>query len=119
MDLTLLIPFLVKQANAGLSVSPEEVYAQMQKQQQKKLEDKDRETVDNEVVEQDERPSDDLKNDEGNLMEGSFKELEVEDAIDKAKEEKLLATNPEVSSTSNAPAVKVASYWEVLQSRLK
>ena len=87
MDISKLIPFIKE---AVMTVSPEEVAAQLHKQQQSKLEDKQRETVDNEIIEQDERPSDDLQNEEGQMMENSFKELEVEDAIEQAKEEKKL-----------------------------
>ncbi len=118
MDLTKLLPFLLQKAAEGLSVTPEEVAAQMQKQQQKKLEDKDKETIDNDVVEGDEKPADDLKNEEGQKLEGSFKELEVEDAIEKAKEEKQLQSNPS-GSTNQIPGIKVASYWELLQSRIR
>lgn len=112
MDISRLIPYIVK---AAMTVTPEEVAAQMQKQEQAKLEDKQRDTVDNDVIEQDERASDDEQNDaEGDLMADSFKELEVEEAIEQAKEEKLLSGNPDIGLGS----VKVASYWDLLKARV-
>lgn len=116
MDLTRLIPFLQKQAALGLQVSPEEVAEELRKAEQSKQEDKQRETIDNEVVEQDENPSDDLKNEEGALLENSFKELAVEDAIEQAKETKLLVGGPEIGPIGN---FKSASFWDLLAKKIK
>ena len=115
MDISKLLPFVKK---ALMKVSPEEVATQLRKQEQSKQEDKQRETVDNEVIEQDENPSDDQDNQEGQLIEGAFKELEVEDAIDQAREEKMLAGGQD---SANVPGVsaKTANYWTILKRRIK
>ncbi len=102
-----------------MTVAPEEVAAQLAKQQKSKQQDKERETVDNEVIEQDEKPQDDLKNEEGKLMENGFKELEVEEAIEQAKEEKLLGNDVGFSSIPGNGPTKQGSYWEVLRSRIR
>lgn len=119
MDLTKLLPFLLKKAAEGLSVTPEEVAAQMQKAESQKLEDRDKETVDNDVIEGDEQQADKAKNEEGDMLESAFKELEVEDAIEKAKEQKQLQSNPSMDSTTNSVGVKFANCWELLKARLK
>lgn len=123
MDISRLIPFIKE---AAITVSPEEVAAQLQKQQQSKQEDKQRETVDNEVIEQDERPEDDQFNEEGQLLEGSFKELEVEDAIEQAKEQKLLVSNEAMPQQKlgtllfeYCQVIKQASCWEQLRKRIR
>jgi len=123
MDISKLIPY-IKQASA-LVVKPDEVAAQLQKQEQTKLEDKERETVDNEVIEQDERPTDENSNDEGKMMADSFVELEIEDAIDKAKEEKLLSSDvghnmAKIGTCYDALSTRFAnpnrfSYWDILK----
>jgi Ca2+-dependent lipid-binding protein len=115
MDISKLIPFIKE---ALLTVSPEEVAAQLQKQQQSKQEDKQRETVDNDVIEQDENPNDDQQNTEGDMMSSSFKELEVEEAIEQAKEEKMLQGT---SDSGPAPGgnIKTANMWQLLSARIK
>lgn len=113
MDISRLIPYIKR---AAMEVTPEEVAFQLQKSEKARQEDKERETVDNEVIEQDEKPIDEAKNEEGALLEGSFQELDIEDAVEKAKEEKLLAGNPQPTPP---PGNKVASYWEILQSRIR
>lgn len=69
-------------------VKPEEVMAILQKKQQGREEDKNTETVDSEVLDSDCPSPDDAKNDEGKVLETAFKELDVEDAIEAAKEQK-------------------------------
>lgn len=115
MDISKLIPFIKE---AVMTVSPEEVAAQLKKQQQTRQEDRQRETVDNEIIEQDERPSDDLQNEEGQMLEASFKELEIEEAIEQAKEEKKLQSGNE-GETNPGAGVKLASYWDMLKHRIR
>lgn len=115
MDISRLIPFIKE---ALLTVTPEEVAAQLQKQQQSKLEDKQRETVDNDVIEQDEHPDDDQQNTEGDMMTNAFKELEVEEAIEKAKEEKQLNSN-ENGGPLGSSNIKTATLWQLLRKRIR
>lgn len=115
MDISKLLPFIKE---ALLTVSPEEVAAQLQKQEKSKQEDKQRETVDNDVIEQDERPDDDLQNTEGDMMSSSFKELEVEEAIEQAKEHKMLNGNPD-GGPAPGGNIKTANMWQILRERIK
>lgn len=115
MDLSLLIPFLSKTAAAGLSVSPEEVVIQLKKDQSKK--DKQNETVDSDIIDHDQMKSIN-KNIEGKLMDSSFKELDVQAAVEKAVDQKKKG----LSSDSSKPccdSTKTASYWDLLSSRFK
>lgn len=115
MDISRLIPFIKE---ALLTVSPEEVAAQLQKQQKSKQEDKQRETVDNDIIEQDERPDDDQQNTEGDMMSSSFKELEIEEAIEQAKEEKMLTGTPD-GGPAPGGNIKTANMWQILGARIK
>jgi len=114
MDLSLLIPFLSKTAAAGLSVSPEEVVIQLKKENKKK--DKDNETVDGDVVDHDQQAKALHQNIEGKLMEGSFKELDIQAAVEKALEQKKKGITS--GSKSCCESTKTASYWDLLSSRL-
>lgn len=110
MDYAKLIPFLVKVALESGQITPEDVAVQLKKQQQPKLEDKDTETVDSEAIEVDDPTTkNEQENQEGEMLEEAFPELEIEDAIDKAKEEKQLQENPDVSNL-----MKSSSLWDVL-----
>lgn len=109
MDLKLLLPFIIKQAIATGQVSPDEVMAQLQEQSSKKEQDRDNETVDSELTEDGEGIIE--PNEEGRMLESGFKELELEEAVEKAKEEKSLR------DTTNVSTIKSASYWDLLVTR--
>jgi len=111
MEFKSLLPFLEKLADANKDVSVQEVATQLHKQLTNREEDNDGETVDNEVTDDgqsDHKPS----NEEGEMLENSFQELKVEDAIEKAKEEKALEGND--SGLSNE-FKKAASIWDELK----
>lgn len=113
MDYAKLIPFLIKHALASGQITPEEVAAQLKKQEQPDIEDKDSETVDSEAIEvKDPATKQEQENTEGKMLEGGFQELAVEDALEKAKEEKKLQDNP-----VNSSIAKSASHWDLLREK--
>ena len=112
MDFVKLEQFIKKamQASSGYNqVSPEDVAAEMQKKQQTSTEDKDTETVDGEVIDDGHELAE--NNQEGQMLEQAFPELEVEDAIEKAKETKKLQGDGGVTIKS------AGNYWELLKLR--
>lgn len=102
-------------------VSPEEVYAVLQQKQQGKVEDKNTETVDSEVLDSESPTRDDANNDEGKVLEQAFKELDIEDAIEKAKENKKyeipLAQPQAITGPNNYTVQKTASMWDLLKEK--
>lgn len=109
MDFEKLVPF-IKRALESQNVTPEEVYSVLKRDNSSSGitgEDTNNETVDNQLVDPTNQTPDEQRNDEGQLLESTFQELLVEDAIEKAKEEKLF----------NQPAQnsKTASYWDLLR----
>lgn len=100
MDLKVLLPFLIKTALETNQVSPEDVMRQMHKQVGNKDRDQESETVDTEVLEDGE--TQDEPNEEGAMLETGFKELEIEEAIEKAKQEKKLEFSPNVQTIKTA-----------------
>ncbi len=116
MDIETLLPLMLKLALDTNQVKPEEVMAILQQKQKGSTEDKNTETVDGDVIDTENPTNDDIQNQEGKILENSFKELEVEDAIEKAQELKKLNMPVMAETTpSNSPVTvqKLANYWEV------
>ena len=84
-------------------------------------EDKNTETVDGDVIDAKNPSNDDVNNQEGKILETTFKELEVEDAIEEAKEMKQL--NQPITSegtfggNNNMTIHKAANMWEALKQK--
>lgn len=117
-----LIPTILKLALDTEQVKPEEVMAVLQQKAKGKTEDKNTETVDGDVIDSEQPTQDDVNNQEGKILESSFKELEVEDAIEKAKELKALNTPINLESIkqeNNSTVQKVATYWDLLKENYK
>lgn len=112
MDFEKLIP-LIKTALANNGVTPEEVMAVMNKNNAN-TEDKDAETVDSSMIDSSAPHKDEQQNLEGKMLESTFKELEVEDAIEEAKENKALNSSDVISGGNNT---KYANFWEQLKDR--
>jgi hypothetical protein len=89
MDFEKLIPF-IKKALENNDVSIADIQEELQEGKGNPADDKDQEleTVDNGVVDNSNPQNSDVSNDEGKLLESTFKEVEVEEAITRAKEEK-------------------------------
>jgi len=111
MDFETLLPFLEKLSSESTDPSVQEVAVQLKKQLSNNESDIDSETVDNDVLHAEEGGPQE-KNDEGKLLETGFQELEVEDAEEKAKEKKELASNPAVSVDFHKTA---ANLWDYLK----
>lgn len=117
-----LIPTILKLALDTAQIKPEEVMAVLQQKAKGKTEDKNTETVDGDVIDSEQPTQDDIDNQEGKILESSFKELEVEDAIEKAKELKALNTPINLESIkqeNNSTVQKVATYWDLLRDNYK
>lgn len=120
MDIETLLPLMLKLALDTNQVKPEEVMAILQNKQQGKTEDKNTETVDGDVIDTENPTNDDINNQEGKILESSFKELEIEDAIEKAQELKELniPIGEQLQSSNTITTVqKVASCWDVLKEK--
>lgn len=117
-----LVTTILKLALDTEEVKPEEVMAVLQQKAKGKTEDKNTETVDGDVIDSEQPTQDDIDNQEGKILESSFKELEVEDAIEKAKELKALNTPINLESIkqeNNSTVQKVATYWDLLRDNYK
>ena len=113
-----LVTTILKLALDTEEVKPEEVMAILQKKNKGKTEDKNTETIDGDIIDSEQPSQDDVNNQEGKILENSFKELEVEDAIEKAKELKSLNSPiglAPVKQDNNSTVQKVATYWELLR----
>lgn len=99
-------------------VKPEEVRAILDQKHKGKTEDKNTETIDGDIIDSENPTNDDVQNQEGKILETAFKELEVEDAIEKAKELRKLNTpvnNNTIHSNTTTTVHKAASsLWDVL-----
>ena len=118
-----LIATMLKLALDTQQVKPEEVMAILQRKQQGREEDKNTETVDSEVLDSGKPSYDDTKNDEGSVLETAFKELDVEDAIEEAKEQNKynLGGNEQAtlySGSTNTSIQKAASVLDELRKKL-
>jgi hypothetical protein len=103
------LSILINKLASDVTVSPEEVVAELNKNQTLN-EDKDTETVDGNIINPEQESQEIEENEEGKLLEKTFPELDVEVAIEKAKENKKL-------NFSSAPkSIKTASqtYWDIL-----
>ena len=88
-DFEKLVPFIKKALeNNGVSIA--DIQAELSQEQGISGTDKDQEleTVDNGLLDNTNPSTSDVNNDEGELLEQTFKEIEVENAIESAKEEK-------------------------------
>lgn len=117
MDIDKLLPLMLKLALDTEQVKPEEVMAILQQKQRGATEDKNTETVDGDVIDTENPTNDDVDNQEGKILENSFKELEVEDAIEKAQELKNLNLPIGATASNNVQTMnvthKVATLWDV------
>lgn len=113
MDFEKLIPFIKKALDSN-GVSPEEVM-QVMNQNNQNVGDKNTETVDSELIDNNAQQQQDVDNEEGKLLESTFKELEVEEAVDKVQEQKSFEANPSLDSDNEN--VKFASCWEILKAK--
>lgn len=86
-----LLTTMLKLAVDTEQIKPEEVMAVLQRKAQGQQEDKNTETVDSEILDSAQPSKDDVSNDEGKILETTFKELDVEDAISELKETKKVA----------------------------
>lgn len=106
MDFEKLVPF-IKKALAAQDVDNADIQAIL-KEQTSGNEEQENETVDSNVTDISDATNEEAKNDEGKLLESSFPELEVEKAIDQAKEE---AKFKHIDNDQQ----KTASLWSILQ----
>jgi DNA-binding transcriptional MerR regulator len=107
-----LVPF-IKRALENNGVSTEEIQQVLSEQQNDSTQDSQSETLDNEMVDkQDQLPSEE-ENLEGKMLESTFKELEVEDAIEIAKERKSYDSSPVLDNNKDS-SIKIGSYWDLL-----
>lgn len=113
MDFEKLVPF-IKKALADNGVSPEEVAQILQEKTHTNETDQNTETVDSEMVDKSNPQSADVSNEEGKMLENTFGELDVEEAIEQAKERK---TYDDPATTTDGASVKIGSYWDLLKSR--
>lgn len=113
MDFTKLEPFLAKFA-LDTSVNPTEVAAILQRKQQQKQQNKNPDNLNENETFGVSQPLDDnpgaAENTEGELLEKAFPELEVENALEEAKENK-----PFANDSSNT--IKSANYWDLLRQK--
>ena len=117
-----LLKTMLKLALDTNEVKPEEVMAILQSNQKGNSEDKNTETVDGDVLDIEAPTNDDVNNQEGKILETSFKELEVEDAIEKVRELKQLnlpigQQGPSEQSGNNYTIQKAANMWEMLKQK--
>jgi len=113
MDFEKLIPFIKKALDSN-GISPDEVMQVMNENKQN-VGDKNTETVDSDVVDNNAQQQQDIDNEEGKMLESTFKELEVEEAIEKVKERK--SYDSASSLESNGENVKFANCWEFLKAK--
>lgn len=109
MDFEKLVPF-IKKALASNNVTPDEVAAALNEESNDPNKDHNNESVDNSFIDSTTQNQEEIKNQEGKLLESTFKELAVEEAIEKAKEKKEFNTVP----TPETENIKSATYWELL-----
>lgn len=86
MNFEALVPF-IKKALAIKDISNDEIRANLSATQQGDKEDQNNETVDSTLTDLTAPSKDEVDNEEGKLLETAFKEVEVEQAIEQAKEE--------------------------------
>lgn len=116
-----LLRTMLKLALDTDQVKPEEVMAILQENRQGLDSNQNTETVDSEVLDTENPSKDDLKNDEGKILESAFKELEVEDAIEEAKDRKKLGptnVDSQFMQSVNTSVHKVAA-WDRLRDKFK
>lgn len=103
MDFEKLVPF-IKKALENNGVSIQDIQEELQEGVGHPADDKDQEleTIDNTVVDNSNPQKADVNNEEGKMLESTFKEIEVEEAINRAKEEK------------DFKGLKQGSYWDKL-----
>lgn len=110
MEFDKLLPFLEKYASDN-NVGDEDVIKQLIKKVNNSA-DNNTETVDNEIID----PNADIEdNSEGQILETTFPELEIEDAIQQAKEEKPFENIQRVDQ--NHEGLFKRSYWELLKEK--
>lgn len=128
MDQVRLLKAMLKLALDTNQVRPDEVMAVLQDKKLGKPEDKSSESIDNDVIDAESPDNSDVQNIEGKILEQSFKEFEVQEAIEVVKEKKQLKlpittqTKPEDNNptqNNNYVVQKTANFWEVLKSRVK
>ncbi len=122
MNHSRLLSAMLKLALDTNQVQPSEVMAILQQKQQGGPEDKNTETVDGDIIGAEAPLADMDSNLEGKILETAFPELEVEDAIEQAKEMKQLnqpITQEGNFGGQNGCIQKAGSLWDVLKARHK
>lgn len=104
MNFDKLIPFIKKALEHTTNVTPAEIQAVLQEQENNEG-DQNTETVDSDILDKSPSTTEEVKNEEGKLLEHAFKELEVEEAIKTVEERKKMASVNEGAGLS---------YWEQL-----
>lgn len=103
-----LIPF-IKKALDNQGIKPEEIHQELQAQEAGKTHDQDLDDVDSNILDNGEHNRSDMTNSEGKALETSFKEFDVEVAIDKIKERKSYTEDGGVTKESSE-----LTYWDLL-----
>ena len=108
MDFEKLVPF-IKKALATQDVDTADIQ-KILKEQVSGEEEQENDTVDSNITDISSATNEEAKNDEGKLLENSFPELEVEKAIEQAKEDSKFKYIEEQTQ-------KTASIWGILKQR--
>lgn len=111
MDLNDLVPF-IKQAllaqNPNIFTNAQDVNQSLDK-----YDDPDSETADDDIADID-KNKDVGGNLEGKMIDSGFKELEVEEMLEKEKKQKALMGDGPVASGFGTNFAKTSSYWDHL-----
>lgn len=108
MNFEKLVPF-IKKALSTQDVDTADIQ-QILKEQVTGDEEQENDTVDSNITDISGATNEEAKNDEGKLLENSFPELEVEKAIEQAKEDAKFKHIEEQTQ-------KTASIWDVLKQK--
>ena len=106
MDFEKLVHFIKKALASSNDVSTADVQ-RILKEQVSGDEEQENDTVDSNITDISDATQEEAKNEEGKLLEQSFPELEVEKAIEQAREEAKFRHIEE--------GEKTASIWDILQ----
>lgn len=108
LDFEKLVPF-IKKALDNQGIKPDEIMQELQRQNQDQQHDQDLDNVDSSVLDNSPHTQSDVSNTEGKVLENSFKEFDVEIAIDKIKERQSYSGNAPVDKTAES-----LTYWDLL-----
>lgn len=110
MDFEKLVPF-IKKALASSDIDTADIQAILNEKNTPEEQEHQNPTVDGDITDISGTTQEESKNDEGKMIEKSFPELEVETAIETAKEE------AKFKHIENDSTEKVATLWDLLQQK--